>query len=277
MSAPLKVLIGLVVWLLYSLLAYQGCIKECCPGANTAITGADTTATTAPQRYPVDFQWSSATANTNEGYEEWKRELLSKMKPGQILEITGLYYDAEPKPDGYDNMGFARADQVKKLFLKDVPEDKIRLRARVVDEKEGVRTGYFESALLEWIQPEQTVNKTVEELDDRIIIRFPYNSTEREYDPAVEEYLTKLADRVKTTGESIQLTGHTDNKGTPEYNLRLGKTRTDVIRNLLIGKGVKAEQVTAESKGQSQPVDNNNTEEGRHNNRRVEVRLIKKQ
>ena len=46
---------------------------------------------------------------------------------------------------------------------------------------------------------------------------------------------------------------------------------------VLVGFGAGADQIEASSKGESQPVASNDTEEGRHENRRVEVRLIKKQ
>lgn len=276
MSAPLKILVGLLVWLLYSLIAYRGCIQDCCNDASAAVTGQDSATQEEFQRYPIDFQWSDAAANTNEGFDELKKSTLAGLKAGQVLEITGLYFESEPKPEGFENMGFARADQIRRLF-PEVPDAQIRLRARAIDEFEGARAGYFESAEINWIEAEKTVAKTVEELDDRIIIRFPYNSTEREYDPSVDQYLDKLAKRVAETGEQIQLTGHTDNKGAPEFNQTLGLARAKAIQQLIQQKGVKADLISASSKGQTQPVDNNTTEEGRHNNRRVEVKLIKKQ
>lgn len=276
MSAPLKILVGLLVWLLYSLIAYRGCIQDCCDGGTTAVTGQDSASQEEFQRYPIDFQWSDATANTNDGFDKLKKSTLAGLKAGQVFEITGFYFESEPKPEGFENMGFARADQIRRLF-PEIPDNQIRLRARVVDEFEGARTGYFEAAETGWIQAEETVAKTVEELDDRIIIRFPYNSTEREYDPSVDQYLDKLAKRVAQTGEQVQLIGHTDNKGTPEFNQTLGLARAQAISQLILKKGVKAQQISVSSKGQTQPVDNNTTEEGRHNNRRVEVKLIKKQ
>ena len=278
MSAPLKVIIMLVIWLLYSLIAFKGCLQQCCSADAASVSDVDSNAVDsgALVRYPIDFQWANATAFTNDGFPELKKQLLAQMKDNNLLQITGLYYEAEPKPDGYDNMGFARADAVKKLFAGAIPDDRIQLRAQLMDEKEGVRKGYFQGVAFEWIAPEATVEKSVEELDDRIIIRFPTGSVKREYDPAVEAYLTKLAERVKTTGERISLVGHTDNVGTDQVNNELGLGRANQIKNTLTKAGVKAELIDVDSKGKTQPVDSNNTESGRQNNRRVEVRLIKK-
>ncbi|MDZ4704753.1 MAG: OmpA family protein [Saprospiraceae bacterium] len=277
MSAPLKVIIMLVIWLLYSLIAYKGCLQQCCSADAASMTDLDSNAIDSGTlvRYPLDFQWANAAAFTNDGFPELKQRLLAQMKDNNLLQITGLYYEAEPKPDGYDNMGFARADAAKKLFAGTIPDDRVQLRARLMDETPGVRKGYFEGVAFEGITPEATAEASVEELDDRIIIRFPTGSVQREYDPAVEAYLTKLAERVKKTGERISLVGHTDNVGTDQVNNQLGLGRANQIKNTLTKVGVKAEQVDVDTKGKTQPVDSNNTETGRQNNRRVEVRLIK--
>lgn len=277
MSAPLKVIIMLVIWLLYSLVAYKGCLRQCCSADAASMSQVDSNAVDsgAMVRYPIDFQWANATAFTNDGFPELKEVQLAQMKDQNLLQITGFYHEAEPKPEGYDNMGFARADAVKKLFAGAIPDDRIQLRARLIDEKEGVRNGYFEGTAFEWITPEAQVEETVEELDDRIIIRFPFGSAEKEYDPAVDEYLSKLVTRVKETGERISLTGHTDNVGEDANNIKLGLKRADQIKASLVKDGVKAEQIDTASKGEAQPVDSNDTDLGRRNNRRVEVRLIK--
>lgn len=279
MTAIPKILIMLALWLLYTFLVYRGCSEELCTGCGAAaITDAPSDSSAVQtKRYPIDFKWSDATAFTNDGFDALKQGILAKGTPKGILEITGFYFEGEPKPQGYDNMGFARADKVKALFAGAIPDDRIRLKARLIDEREGVRTGYFEAAQFDWITPEETTAQTVEELDDRIIIRFPFGSAEREYDPNVEEYLDKLSKRLLQTGESVALVGHTDNVGSDETNLKLGRIRAQGIKNLLVGKGVKSDQITVDSKGESQPVATNDTEEGRYENRRAELRLIKKQ
>ncbi len=277
MSAPIKIIIMLAVWLLWSFLAYEGALKQCCVSeGGTEVTEAPVTPDdTGHKRFPIDFQYAKADAFTNAGYAELKQRLVSEMKDKNILEVTGFYFESEPKPEGFENMGFARADKIRQLLIPDIPADRIRLRARLVDEPGAAKTGYFEASDYGWITPEEAPAKPVEELADRVIIRFPYNSTEKEQDASVDEYLNKLAERIKQSGEKVSLTGHTDNKGNPEYNLSLSDRRARQIRDILVKKGVKTDQLIVEAKGQTQPVDSNETDEGRHNNRRVEVRLIK--
>ncbi len=125
------------------------------------------------------------------------------------------------------------------------------------------------------MEPEAQLEATVEELSDRILIRFPFGSVQKDYDPAVDAYLDRLAVRIRNTGEQVRLTGHTDDVDTEAVNYRLGMARADEIRQILLDKGAPSGQILVESRGETQPVAPNTSEEGRHSNRRVEVRLIK--
>ena len=108
-----------------------------------------------------------------------------------------------------------------------------------------------------------------------MLIRFPYNSTEEDYNPEVVDFLTKLAARSSEQQNlRILLTGHTDNSGDSEYNMDLGLRRAQHIKNILSQKGFPVDRISIESRGETQPVASNNTGEGRHENRRVEVRLL---
>lgn len=285
MTAIPKIIIMLALWLLYTFLVWNGCSEQlCCAAGEVAPPiGADST-----QRYPIDFRWDDPTAFTNAGFEQFRESILAagKGKPNSILRITGLYFDAESKPAGYENMGFARADKVKALFANAV--DSIYPRARLVQEASGARTNYFEGVSFEWdttsieaaLRPAdrtatQDTTATSGAIAESIEIRFPFGSTERVEDPAVEAYLNQLAAHVKQAGGRITLTGHTDNVGSPESNLQLGRRRANAIRDILVRKGVPTAQITVDSKGETQPTDTNETEVGRHNNRRVMVQLVK--
>ena len=73
----------------------------------------------------------------------------------------------------------------------------------------------------------------------------------------------------------IEIGGHTDNTGTAEINLKLSQGRADAVRNYLIQKGISATRVTAKGYGDTQPVADNATDEGRTKNRRTEVTVVK--
>ncbi|MFA6924952.1 MAG: OmpA family protein, partial [Bacteroidales bacterium] len=72
----------------------------------------------------------------------------------------------------------------------------------------------------------------------------------------------------------IEIDGHTDNVGNPESNMKLSQERANSVRDYLIKNGIPAKRVTAKGYGDTQPVDDNATDEGRQKNRRTEVNVL---
>lgn len=72
----------------------------------------------------------------------------------------------------------------------------------------------------------------------------------------------------------IELAGHTDSIGTEEYNQQLSQRRVDSVREYLVAQGVDGSKLTARGYGESQPIADNSTAQGRARNRRVEVRVM---
>jgi outer membrane protein OmpA-like peptidoglycan-associated protein len=73
----------------------------------------------------------------------------------------------------------------------------------------------------------------------------------------------------------IEIGGHTDNTGTSEVNMKLSQDRANAVRNYIINKGIAANRITAVGYGDTMPVADNSTEDGRSKNRRTEVSIIK--
>jgi OOP family OmpA-OmpF porin len=93
--------------------------------------------------------------------------------------------------------------------------------------------------------------------------------------PDSAETLNAAAAALKAAGElRVEVAGHTDNVGTPEANLKLSQDRAQAVMAALTERGIKAERLTAKGYGQTAPVADNRTEDGRAKNRRVE--LVKK-
>jgi len=74
----------------------------------------------------------------------------------------------------------------------------------------------------------------------------------------------------------VEVAGHTDSVGSKHSNQRLSLNRANAVRQYLLGKGVSAENLTARGYGDTLPVEDNNSVEGRAANRRVELRILKK-
>ena len=69
--------------------------------------------------------------------------------------------------------------------------------------------------------------------------------------------------------------GHTDSVGSEANNQKLSEARASSVMNYLIENGVASMRLTSKGYGESKPIDSNNTREGRANNRRVEINLVK--
>ncbi len=73
----------------------------------------------------------------------------------------------------------------------------------------------------------------------------------------------------------VEISGHTDNVGSPESNLTLSLQRANAVKNYLISKGIAANRIETKGYGDTQPIAPNTDAEGRQENRRTEVRIIK--
>jgi outer membrane protein OmpA-like peptidoglycan-associated protein len=93
--------------------------------------------------------------------------------------------------------------------------------------------------------------------------------------PESEAELGKLAGFLERNSTiRIEISGHTDNVGTYDYNLVLSENRAKSVSDYLIEMGIQKDRITYKGYADTSPVDTNDTEEGRANNRRTEFRII---
>lgn len=78
---------------------------------------------------------------------------------------------------------------------------------------------------------------------------------------------------LKNPDMKVEIQGYTDNIGSESYNKKLSQKRADVVKNYLVGKGVAASRLTAVGNGESNPVADNKTADGRAMNRRIEFKV----
>jgi OmpA-OmpF porin, OOP family len=85
--------------------------------------------------------------------------------------------------------------------------------------------------------------------------------------------LEKFAERVRrvTSVEAVQITGHTDNTGAPDYNQKLSEQRAATVKDFLVKNGVDPSRITILGRGESSPIADNATKDGRAKNRRVDI------
>jgi outer membrane protein OmpA-like peptidoglycan-associated protein len=85
---------------------------------------------------------------------------------------------------------------------------------------------------------------------------------------ALDAILPTLRSRPTTR---VEITGHTDNLGSEDYNLALSQRRAEAVRQYLLAQGIAEEQLSTGAYGSSLPIADNATPEGRQRNRRAEV------
>lgn len=88
--------------------------------------------------------------------------------------------------------------------------------------------------------------------------------------------LNDIVKILKTQSElKVEIQGHTDSTASDAYNLDLSRRRAQTVMKYLQSKGIAPGRMTARGYGESRPIDSNDTEKGRSNNRRVELKPLK--
>ncbi|SUD89784.1 OmpA family protein [Psychrobacter phenylpyruvicus] len=103
-------------------------------------------------------------------------------------------------------------------------------------------------------------------------ITFAHDSTS--INPSFYNTLDKLASTMNQYDQTtVTVMGHTDSVGNPTYNQGLSQRRAQSVAGYLVNRGVSSYRIQTLGYGQSQPIADNSTEQGRMQNRRVEIKL----
>jgi OOP family OmpA-OmpF porin len=93
--------------------------------------------------------------------------------------------------------------------------------------------------------------------------------------PEGKARLDDLVGKLKAVNlEVVIAIGHTDSIGTNAYNQKLSVRRANAVKAYLVSKGIEANRIYTEGKGETQPVADNRTKEGRAKNRRVDIEVV---
>jgi OmpA-OmpF porin, OOP family len=202
--------------------------------------------------------------------------------PNARLDLVGYYHPQETNNTTFANLGLARADAFAKLLFPN-GSAQVRTRGQVLTSlpiRQPQFNGGLASSLTE-VNPDagKTEFSEAEEkmLQSSQMVYFETGGSKIIETEEQKKYFALLKDYLKAYPNSnITLTGHTDNQGKSDSNLKLGQKRADEVKRQLVAQlGLSPSQVNTSSQGDAQPVADNATAEGRNSNRRVQITFLK--
>lgn len=203
-------------------------------------------------------------------------------KSGQKLNITGYCLSSEKNTSAFENLGFARANDVKNYFVsKGIPSNLISTNGEIKDDgvtqKDGTVFGPVSYSFAD-VTPEAKTedwNALKEKINANPLIMY-FNTGQASIDLSAEDR-KKVTDIVHyldhVSDAKLAVTGYTDNVGNAATNVKLGQERADFATKYLVSNGIVVDKINSTSKGPENPIASNATADGRAKNRRTEVKI----
>ena len=202
----------------------------------------------------------------------------------KALNITGLYTSEETNNSAFPNLGLARASAIKNYFISTgIPSKRIDVHSEIdnslISDNKGVYYGPLKLSISEIDEEHYTKNEAILALGEEIknnpmVLNFDTASSSVELTPEQRVkfvYISKYLD--KADDARVHIIGHTDNTGDVSSNETLGLKRANFIKRYFMGNAILESHIITSSKGQSEPIADNSTEEGRQKNRRVVITI----
>lgn len=212
------------------------------------------------------------------GIEKLKAFLTAA--PKQKITITGYALSSETNTSSFENLGLARANDIKNFFVsKGLPENQFDTKGEIIEQwKTNADTLLGPAAYTftvaanpagdEWTALKDKINA------DPLILHFNTNKanetlTDLEKQKVVD--IVKYTEHLKEAG--ILIVGHSDNVGNREANIVLAQKRAEFTKTYLTKNRVDPARIETQSKGPDEPAGDNNTAEGKALNRRTVITI----
>lgn len=230
--------------------------------------------------------YASDRSDSRGGLDIYTFELRPDVRPAKTLYVKGKVYDkntGKGLPSAVELIDNSTQQTVTKIQTDETGNYFMTLPIGKDYNFSVNRKGYlFFSELysLSKSAPDSVYKKDIPlqpvELNASVVLKnilFASNSAELENISLVE--LNKLLQLLAENPTlKVQINGHTDNVGKPAENLKLSANRAKAVVDFLVGKGVKLERLTYKGFGETKPIADNKTEEGRALNRRTEFVVV---
>ena len=271
------IIVVLLLWFLVLYKTYQD-RKSCCSDSSTSTA---LPVKNVKKSCPICFKWQGNEPQLCSDWNAYRDSLVRRVSAGEYLEIKGLYIKNEINKGS--KLAVDRAKAVQSLFSSSFAANSIRIESQMDDTKvkqtcRAMVEFTIKSKVNESNTSKLTLNKDSNKIarsGSKILVYFPYNSSNKISDSEIEKYLDELASTLISSKDRIRIEGHTDTQGASKENLKLGQRRADMVGHYLMKKGVTKSQIITISRGETRPIEDNTTEKGRAKNRRTELQIIK--
>lgn len=221
------------------------------------------------------------------GLDLYSFELPDHLRPEPVGYVRGLVYDAENKKPLYARFELidiengevvvtSFSDSQDGSFLVALPYNR---RYALNASKKGY---LFYSDHFDVKGQQEAAGQTIEipmlKVSDgqTIVLNNVFFDTDKfDLKPESRAELNKLAEFMTMNPDvQIEIGGHTDNQGSAAHNVTLSQNRATAVEGYLVQQGIDAERLSAKGYGQNKPIADNDTETGRAQNRRTEVKVL---
>lgn len=182
----------------------------------------------------------------------------------EALLSVRYYFDGKPEAKHEETPQAEEPVNVVEPIASDVPEE---AAPAPVSET---------TAACEAPKPGQRISLDGCKVGDTLVLRgvtFEFNKAT--LTPDARSILDEVADELNARGDiKVEVDGHTDSRGSDSYNQQLSEGRADAVKAYLAERGIDPSRMTSQGFGETQPIADNETDEGRELNRRVELKVI---
>lgn len=203
--------------------------------------------------------------------------------PLKTVDITGFYKSDEVNNSAYPNLGLARANSVKNyLVLHGVSSKQIDTYGKLNDDinpdENNTLFGPLEFGMLSTDASDTSTMETLEKACEAVrvnplILHFKTGEAAIALTSEQRQKIADISHCVDKLGVKVQVVGHTDNTGDAANNVVLGQQRADFAKGYLARNGILEVNIDTSSKGQTEPIADNTTDEGKAQNRRTVITI----
>ncbi len=301
MTKTTTYLLGILITILAGIFLYVKLCSTCAAPVveEEPVKEAMVPAAPAATSYPFAFSDGDYAYNENDNYNfnvsssgilmplsQKVTEGIASLKTflsenaGKVVNVIGYYTDSETNDSAFPDLGLARANAVKNhLVANGVASSQINTMSKLMGAmvpKDNIYLGPVEYGLADKaVDAEDELKALYDKITaNPLVLYFETNQAAISLTPEQRQKVADISRYLdKVEGATCSVVGHTDNVGRRGPNVQLGQGRADFGKAYLAKNGIPEAKINASSKGPDQPIESNNTEEGRSKNRRTVITL----